>query len=559
VHAESAGLAPAVPPPLCLALSESSDETVWSKWSAEEWARISDKATKEGVAPLLCQRLDAIGWPDSIPQHVTQELRRSRFATAANSLLILGELQRILDAFAFHDLQSKAVVMKGADLALSIYPSVALRPMCDLDMLLPKPKLSEALDVLRHLGYRATMPEIAVGHSQLTGHAVSLLGGPRRSVAVELHWGLVSSDMDRRSPSLGWFWDQTENWNENGVAGRNGHRQAVLPESFLHLKPTAHLLYLAAHIALQHGMEASRLLWFYDIHLLITREGYRIDWAELRRRADELRWNSALAAALSGAKKRFGTAIPDEFLRAVVENIERHLPGHDVIALGRNQPRSARIWNHQLRGMALISRLAFIWNHCFPTASYIQWRYHPNPSWLWPLYYGVRWITIAKVVAGGVKSVFLRCCSLRKERSLRDPECGHEGRLTRGLREIAGDGALRLNVNGNCMAPWVRNGDVVEVKPAKLLLPGDVVAIRQNGRIRLHRLIGVKPQWRGLKLVTQGDGNRSCDMLSEQNNVIGKVSGGECSPHLVRPPLRHRLQAVGRFCLLVLRRLPLKL
>ncbi len=559
MHAESKRLAPAVPPSLWLALGTSSDEAVWSKWSSDEWARIVDKATKEGVAPLLCQRLDVVGWPDSIPSHVTKELRRSRFATAANSVLILGELQRILDAFKPSNLQSKAVVMKGADLALSIYPSMALRPMCDLDMLLPKSELNGALDVLRRLGYRLTMPEIAVGHSQLTGHAVSLLGGPRRCVAVELHWGLVSSDMDRRSPSLGWFWEQTEQWkNGNVVAGGNGNRKAVVPESFVHLKPTAHLLYLAAHIALQHGMKESRLLWFYDLHLLITRERQRIDWQELASRAHELRWNSALLAALEGTQRRFGTSLPDEFLRTVGENRERHLREHDQIAPDRDHPHSARIWHHQLRGLAWSGRLEFFWNHCFPTKAYIQWRYRPNPRWLWPLCYVVRWSTICKVVAGGMGSALLRYCGLRKKEPLRESTNGHDRRLVHGLREIAKDKPLRLIVSGNCMAPWVRSGDVVEVTRAKHLWPGDVIAVRQQGRIRLHRLIGVKPQWSGLRLVTQGDGNLTCDLLSEPSDVIGKVSGGECSSLLVRVPLQHRLQAVRRFCFLVLRKLALK-
>jgi hypothetical protein len=43
-------------------------------------------------------------------------------------------------------------------------------------------------------------------------------------------------------------------------------------------------------------------------------------------------------------------------------------------------------------------------------------------------------------------------------------------------------------------------------------------------------------------------------MHSDLRHVIGRVSGGECSPLLIRVPLRHRLWALGRFVKLVYRR-----
>jgi hypothetical protein len=32
----------------------------------------------------------------------------------------------------------------------------------------------------------------------------------------------------------------------------------------------------------------------------------------------------------------------------------------------------------------------------FPSPAHIRWRYHPQPDWLWPLYYPVKWFGMAR-------------------------------------------------------------------------------------------------------------------------------------------------------------------
>ena len=264
-----------------------------------EWDRLVSAAEREGVAPLLRYRLEKSGCLDSSPNGVSQALNRAYFSAAANNLLLLGELSHLLDTLGATDGDEPAIVLKGADLALSVYPSFALRPMCDLDLLLPRERIEESQKKLAELGYERTQPEVARGHNRLTGHAVCLTGGPSNCVAVELHWRLVGGDHDWRAPEAEWFREQTETWNRC-VPSDSSDAEAMsrLPRAFTHLKPSAHLLYLAAHLMFQHSGAGRRLIWNYDLHLLVKRYRDLLEWDEIRKRAQEFRWSASLLQAL---------------------------------------------------------------------------------------------------------------------------------------------------------------------------------------------------------------------------------------------------------------------
>jgi len=107
-------------------------------------------------------------------------------------------------------LKIPVVILKGAALATTIYPNPALRPLSDIDLLIPRQHLEPAVQALKSLGYREPYPEMAPELNRAIHYHTHLRGGPQQSVAVELHWNLVAGDTDWRTPSLDWFWTQTE-------------------------------------------------------------------------------------------------------------------------------------------------------------------------------------------------------------------------------------------------------------------------------------------------------------------------------------------------------------
>jgi len=116
------------------------------------------------------------------------------------------------------------------------------------------------------------------------------------------------------------------------------------------------------------------------------------------------------------------------------------------------------------------------------------------------------------------------------------------------LRDIATDIDITLVVSGECMSPWLRNGQRIRVRPCRWYWPGDILALRDpEGRWISHRVIGYRPRGVRLQYMTQADVATTPDRPVNRDRVLGRVVGGDCSPEACRPPLAHRLHALWRF------------
>jgi hypothetical protein len=345
------------------------------------------------LAPLL--PLIYYSVPDSVlllSEAAGKRCARAYYQVVARNMCLYRELGSVLEELRGAEIP--VIVLKGAALAVTLYPNIGLRPMSDVDLLVPRARLAEAVRCLKALGYVKPYPEIAAGLNALAGIHVHLRGGCDTHLVVELHWSLVGGERDRYAPSMNWFWEQTEllslrrGVEEPGSGGELSPLRSCTLAPLLTLTPTAHLLYLAAHLMLQHGGAKAQLIWFYDIDLLIRREADRLDWDELLCRAREFRWEIALHAALQGAQERFGTPLPRDFLNALAKTTR--LVGWKANPL---QTRALAIWNF-MASLDWWARLRFALAIAFPSPSYVRWRYNFKPEWLWPFCYPYRWLDI---------------------------------------------------------------------------------------------------------------------------------------------------------------------
>jgi hypothetical protein len=153
------------------------------------------------------------------------------------------------------------------------------------------------------------------------------------------------------------------------------------------LDATSGLLYLAAHMKVQHYDERAPLLWLSDFYLLSWEEG--IDWAELFDAARAFGWEAALAATAAETQARLGVELPPP-LAAFARSASMYVPEH------KGGPEHA--WN-ELLTLTMRGRVSLLKAILVPSPAYVRFRYRPRPSWTWPLFYPVRW---ARVLSGGV-------------------------------------------------------------------------------------------------------------------------------------------------------------
>jgi hypothetical protein len=126
-----------------------------------------------------------------------------------------------------------------------------------------------------------------------------------------------------------------------------------------------------------------------------------------------------------------------------------------------------------------------------------------------------------------------------------------ETKVLAALREMAREQPVSVIVRGGCMAPRIAEGDRIEVAPARLYWPGDVIVLQAaDGRWLVHRLLGWR-RWQGrLAAVTRGDGCPCHDAPVPFGRVLGRVAGPAG-----RVTVAGRLRAAAVFLGLALRHL----
>ena len=287
-------------------------------------------------------------------------------ATAAQA-----EMQAAMDAA-----DVSCVWLKGIVLARTAYPAVELRPMVDVDLLVPYAQREQALAVAQSLGYVQELPLLFDGTEGLKHH-YHLASKTLRPLKLELHFRLLGVfDRILTVEDLTWFWHHTIEMDHGSGAYRT-------------LRPEAHLLYLCGHALLQHGEADLRLLRFYDLHCLVSQTP-DLDWDLLVEGATRLRWTYATERALMLARGYFGTALPAN----LAARLAAHRSSQEEIAhVTRRQTArtTSEIVAHDLAAMGWQDRLHTLARIVTPPPAYMRQRYSLESDRQLPAAYLRRW------------------------------------------------------------------------------------------------------------------------------------------------------------------------
>ncbi len=233
-----------------------------------------------------------------VPPDVQDDLRQAYYATMARNLLVYRELSHILTALSalpqsttlnpkseIENRKSKipVILLKGAALAGTVYPNIALRPMGDVDLLIRVPDLPRVQEMLITQGY-ASYPDRSREFDQGFGRAKMFTRQTPYPMGIDLHWRLLEWPRGQQATLLTeWLW-----------SGAVERRVADIPA--LVLSPEAQVLHLTSHLA-KHGWQ--RLLWFYDIAQVIRCYEDELDWDLILAKATEFEILKALQVTLA--------------------------------------------------------------------------------------------------------------------------------------------------------------------------------------------------------------------------------------------------------------------
>jgi hypothetical protein len=255
--------------------------------------RCTDLAIAQRVSPLLWRALQAAG--SEVPEGDWRErLLRDTNRCRAHALLVLPRLgPTALRPLA--EAGMMPLVFKGAAIA-GRYPEPGLRPMDDVDLVLPRPQLGAAVRVLERMGWRS-IPlrrahlEVVLVHPELPG------------LPLELHKALASWRERSNHLTTADLWD----WRAPGSAGG---------ESAFTLPVEEEIVAMAAHAAKPFHV-FDRLIWIVDLAVVVAdaeRRDRPVDWNKVATLAAAARCRTGLSVALNQAA-RLCVSSPQELRR----------------------------------------------------------------------------------------------------------------------------------------------------------------------------------------------------------------------------------------------------
>ncbi len=215
-----------------------------------DWNELVGKAIREGVSPLLYRNLKPMGAP--VPEKALASLRKTYFANEARNIRLFRRIAPLFGEMSAAGL--RAVITKGARLALTVYPAIGLRPFTDIDLVVHPGDWTALEKALAGLGY---VPD-ANGRTRLhpRNRALDWTFSPYfrlGELMVELHFAYLGLHVPFRSEED--FWASARSVGVDGVDARI-------------TSPEYELCYLCLH-AQQHSY--GRLMWFTDIAELGSR------------------------------------------------------------------------------------------------------------------------------------------------------------------------------------------------------------------------------------------------------------------------------------------------
>jgi hypothetical protein len=275
----------------------------WRQWCARADADRLDEGSNR-LIPLLSANLDRLGVRDDRSGRLRGYRRRTWYVNQVK----MKALEVVLGAFARSGIAT--AILKGAAFGRMFYADPSLRPMSDLDILVPRDDALRAIAWLLGQGWTAADRRVARrlaiffrtggAHARRTDAEVEArvlqreeIAFARGTIELDLHWRVLHH--------RGWpgaedaFWDGSIQTTVGAASTRM-------------LNATDSLLHVCEHGSRWNHVPPIR--WIADAVMILRTDGATIDWDRLVRRARELQVTFALAAMLGYLREEFDAPVP---------------------------------------------------------------------------------------------------------------------------------------------------------------------------------------------------------------------------------------------------------
>ena len=235
----------------------------------DEWDQLLRIARQHRLEPMLHWRARADRTIAGAPQRFRDAIAATFRLQALRSLQLQLHVAAVHQAMRARDIP--AIFLKGAFLAFHVYPHPALRPLRDLDVLVPRDQALLAFESLLRAGFKR--------HSEIQGSAQAWLECRKHLPPLVTADGYVSVEIHAELTEVppgtgGLFRSANEQLWERSI------EQGVLGEQIRYLSPTDQLLHIIVHAVYDHRLDNGPLV-LHDIAGLLghTELNWPLFWA----------------------------------------------------------------------------------------------------------------------------------------------------------------------------------------------------------------------------------------------------------------------------------------
>jgi Uncharacterised nucleotidyltransferase len=281
--------------------------------TAENWQELLVTARQHRLQPLLQWRLAAHPQARTVPAEIRATLNEEMRMATRRSLGLRCEIVGIHELLASRGIP--AVFLKGAFLAFHAYPHPALRPLRDVDVLVPQSQSIAAFELLQSAGFSRISLGAPAAAASCHKHLPPLQSACGEFV-IEVHSRLFDLNPACTVPDLA---EDPAVWRRLIHVGSGRERVA-------YLSATDQLLHLIVHSLFDHHLNNGPLT-LTDIAFLL--ETNSIEWPLFWRMAHTGGWARGSWLLLSAVDRLYRplkvtpppfanlTAVPDRLIHAV--------------------------------------------------------------------------------------------------------------------------------------------------------------------------------------------------------------------------------------------------
>ncbi len=261
--------------------------------SGLDWQAVSKKASSHGVSQFIYYAFKQHDLIELLPKELFDRFKNEYYDTAIRNAKLIDAFKQIASI-----LPNKIIPLKGIELTQILYPNIAIRSMCDIDLLVEQNCAEESWNRLRECGWHSS-PIYAVKKSKVhgalqetPGHLFPLyLNG----ISVEIHWSLFKNN-------------RFEDVTKKAVAS-----SAAVSGNVYRLSQEMMLVHLCSHFC-KHLWHKVILRELCDINELVLKHKDTLDWNEVERICSEPELRNDVAIALSYAHVLLDAPVPERFL-----------------------------------------------------------------------------------------------------------------------------------------------------------------------------------------------------------------------------------------------------